>query len=82
MSIETIPIFPRIFACLGLTQRAQRLNPTGFGEHPLAHRLFQGLGDVQQSPLAAVPDSKIQGTMQLALPAAAGGLAARPGPAT
>jgi len=48
--------------------------------HPLAHGVFQGPGDVQQGPSVLVPGSQIQGTVQLPLLAAAGGLAARAGP--
>jgi hypothetical protein len=48
--------------------------------HPLAHRVFEGPGDVQQSPSALVPSSQVQGTVQLSVPAAAGGFAARAGP--
>jgi hypothetical protein len=46
---------------------------------PLPHGVFQGARDVQQSALAAVADSQIQGTVQLAFAAAAGGLAAGAG---
>ena len=52
-------------------------------ERPLsthcADGLFQGAGDVQQSPSAAVADSQIQGAVQLAALAAAGGFAAGAG---
>jgi len=48
--------------------------------HPLADGLFQGARDVQQSALALVPGSQIQGTVQLASLATAGGLAAGAGP--
>jgi hypothetical protein len=47
--------------------------------HPLAHGLFQGARDVEQSPLTAVPDGQIQGVVQVALLAATGGFAAGAG---
>jgi hypothetical protein len=47
--------------------------------HPLAHGVFQGAGDVQQSAAVMVADSQVQGAVQLALLAAAGGLAAGAG---
>jgi hypothetical protein len=43
--------------------------------HPLARGFFQGAGDVQQSPVTAVADREVQGAVQLAVPATAGGLA-------
>src|SRR4051794_39756859 len=47
--------------------------------HPLADGLFQGAGDVQQNALPLVPGGQVQGAVQLALLAAAGGLAAGAG---
>jgi hypothetical protein len=43
--------------------------------HPQADGLFQGARDVQQSALALVPGVQVQGTVQLALLAAARGFA-------
>jgi hypothetical protein len=61
---------------LKLVQRLELLGEASAVEYPLAHGLFQGPGDVQQSALAVVADGQIQGTVQLALLAAAGGFAA------
>jgi hypothetical protein len=47
--------------------------------HPLACGLFQGAGDVQQNLLPLVPGGQVQGAVQLAFLAAAGGLAAGAG---
>jgi hypothetical protein len=47
--------------------------------HPLADGFFQGARDVQQGASAFVPGGQIQGAVQLALLAAAGGLAAGAG---
>jgi hypothetical protein len=43
---------------------------------PLPYGFFQGAWDVEQGPSAAMPDGQVQGAVQLALPAATGGLAA------
>jgi hypothetical protein len=47
--------------------------------HPPADGLFQGAGDVQQCPSAVQPGGQVQGAVQLAPLAAAGGLAAGAG---
>jgi hypothetical protein len=43
---------------------------------PLPRRLVQGTGEVQQDAFPLVPCGQVPGTVQLALLAAAGGLAA------
>jgi len=47
--------------------------------HPQPDGFFQGAGDVQQSPSAVEAGSQVQGAVQMALLAAAGGLAAGAG---
>jgi hypothetical protein len=47
--------------------------------HPQADGLFQGARDVQQDAPPLVPGGQVQGAVQLALAAAAGGLAAGAG---
>jgi hypothetical protein len=46
---------------------------------PLAHALFQGTGDIQQSAATVQPGGQIQGAVQLAVLAATSGLAAGAG---
>jgi hypothetical protein len=48
--------------------------------HPQADGLFQGARDVQQDAPPLVPGGQVQGAVQLAALAAAGGLAAGAGP--
>jgi hypothetical protein len=63
-----------------LVQRLELLvDPSAVGE-PLAHRLVQSAGDIQQRPLAAMVDSQIQRTVQVAFLAAARRFAAGAGP--
>jgi hypothetical protein len=64
---------------LQLVEVLEMLAEAAVVTHPLASRLFQGAGDVQQDALPLVPGGQIQGTMEVALPAAAGGLAAGAG---
>jgi hypothetical protein len=54
-----------------LVQRLELLvDPSAVGE-PLAYRLVQGTGEVQQRPLAAVVDGEIKRMVQVAFLAAA-----------
>jgi len=63
-----------------LVQRRQLLvNASAVGQ-PLANRLVQGAGEIEQRPLAAVVDRQIEGMMQLAFLAAARRFPARAGP--
>jgi len=63
-----------------LVQRRELLvDPSAVGQ-PLADRLVQGAGEVEQRPLAAVVDCQIQGMVQLAFLAAASRFAAGAGP--
>jgi hypothetical protein len=61
---------------LELVEVLELLGQTAAVLHPLAHRLLQGAGDVQQSSAAVEPGSQIQRTVQLAVLAAASRFAA------
>jgi hypothetical protein len=63
-----------------LVQRLELLvDPSAVGE-PLAYRLVQGAGDIQQRPLAAMVDGQIERMVQVTLLAAAPRFAAGAGP--
>jgi hypothetical protein len=47
--------------------------------HPQAYGIFEGAGDVEQDPPAIVSCGQVQGAVQLAFVATAGGLAAGAG---
>jgi hypothetical protein len=59
-----------------LVERLQLLVDLSAVVKPLAYRVVQSPGDIQQGPLAAVVDRQIQGRMQLTPLAATGGFAA------
>jgi hypothetical protein len=63
-----------------LVQRLELVvDPSAVGE-PLAHRILQGTGDIQQCPLAAMVDGQIKRMVQVALLAAARRFAAGTSP--
>jgi hypothetical protein len=63
-----------------LVQRLELAREGAAMVNPQTHGIFQGAGDVQQNPAAVVPSGQIQGAVQLAFLAAAGGFAAGAAP--
>ena len=65
---------------LPLVQRFELFAEASAVAQPQPDGLFQRAWDIQQSEAVAMADGQVQGAVRLALPAAAGGLAAGAGP--